>query len=116
MESCFSECFGPVCTVHTFSSDEEAVGMANAVDGFVLSTVYSRDIDAARNMGRRLRSGMVMINGSSFGFDTGETGIEPRFSYWGMAGSGEDGPMEALLEFFSGSRIVGVNGAMPGVG
>ena len=43
------------------------------------------------------------------------SGIEPRFSYWGLAGSGDDGPMDALIENFSGSRIVGVNGAMPGV-
>ena len=56
------EVFGPVCTVETFSTDDEAVALANDTDYGLAGAVWSSDPDRARAVAARLRHGTVWIN------------------------------------------------------
>jgi len=56
------EVFGPVLAVARFSSEDEAVELANAVDFGLANTIWSKNIDTALSVSRRLRSGTVWVN------------------------------------------------------
>jgi acyl-CoA reductase-like NAD-dependent aldehyde dehydrogenase len=61
------EIFGPVVTVTAFSSENEAVEIANGSDYGLLAGVYSRDSATAFRVARRLEVGMVFVNNYSCG-------------------------------------------------
>jgi hypothetical protein len=62
-------------------------------------------------LGQQIEAGMVMVNGIGFGFELAEGATEePPMSFWGTAGWGEDGPPDRLINFFTGNRVVGING------
>jgi aminomuconate-semialdehyde/2-hydroxymuconate-6-semialdehyde dehydrogenase len=56
------EIFGPVVTVHPFDSEDEAVSIANSVRYGLSASVWTRDLDRAHRLGRRLETGMVWVN------------------------------------------------------
>jgi betaine-aldehyde dehydrogenase len=74
------EVFGPFVTVLTFSTDEEALAIANGTDYGLGGGLWTRDLARAHRFARDMRSGMVWINcykrvhpGSPFG-GTGASG------------------------------------------
>ena len=56
------EIFGPVVTLVPFSSEEEAVSIANSTDYGLAATVWSSDLDKAHRVAGRIDSGIVWIN------------------------------------------------------
>jgi betaine-aldehyde dehydrogenase len=56
------EIFGPVITVQRFSSEDEAVALANGVKYGLGSSVWTRDHARALRMSRRLDFGVVWVN------------------------------------------------------
>jgi len=56
------EVFGPVLSVLTFETREEAVGIANAVDYGLSAGVWSRDFDTCLGVGRKVRAGTIWMN------------------------------------------------------
>jgi aldehyde dehydrogenase (NAD+) len=56
------EIFGPVLSVLKYDSVDDAVAMANDSIYGLSAGVWSRDVDAARKVAARLRSGTVWIN------------------------------------------------------
>lgn len=56
------EIFGPVLVVQTFKTREEALEIANGTSYGLASAVWSRDIDKAMWVARRLRAGSAWIN------------------------------------------------------
>ena len=56
------EIFGPVAAIQTFSSDEEALTVANDTEFGLVSYLYTRDLDRALWMSERLETGMVGLN------------------------------------------------------
>jgi aminobutyraldehyde dehydrogenase len=56
------EVFGPVVSVQSFSSDDDAVAMANDVRYGLAASVFSRDVGRALSAARKLEFGTVWIN------------------------------------------------------
>ena len=56
------EVFGPVLSVLTFETADEAVDIANSVDYGLSAGVWSRDIDTCLTVGRRVRAGTIWMN------------------------------------------------------
>jgi succinate-semialdehyde dehydrogenase/glutarate-semialdehyde dehydrogenase len=69
--TCFGhETFGPVVALYRFHEEGEAVARANDGEFGLNASVYSRDVDRARALARRIRCGSVNVNeafGASFG-------------------------------------------------
>jgi betaine-aldehyde dehydrogenase len=57
------EIFGPVVTVQSFSSEEEAVDLANGTVYGLAAGVLSADIHRAERVAKNIRAGTVWING-----------------------------------------------------
>lgn len=56
------EVFGPVLSVLTFDTTEEAIALANATDLGLSAGVWSRDFDTCMTIGRKVRAGTVWMN------------------------------------------------------
>jgi 5-carboxymethyl-2-hydroxymuconic-semialdehyde dehydrogenase len=75
------EVFGPVLTVQTFSTEEQAVAMANDTRFGLAATLVTGDADRAERVSAQLRAGTVWVNcffvrdlGAPFG-GSGQSGI-----------------------------------------
>jgi acyl-CoA reductase-like NAD-dependent aldehyde dehydrogenase len=56
------EVFGPVLTFQTFSSEEEAVALANSTQYGLAGTLYTSSSERAERVGRAVRAGTVWVN------------------------------------------------------
>ena len=56
------ETFGPVVGLHRFSSEDEAIALANDTEYGLNASVWSTDLDRAQAVARRIDSGNVNIN------------------------------------------------------
>jgi aldehyde dehydrogenase (NAD(P)+) len=74
------EVFGPVVTVTSFSSEEEAVQLANDSIYGLAAAVFTKDVERAHAVSSRLQAGMVWVNSSN---DT-----NPQVPFGGVKQSG----------------------------
>ncbi|SMQ49322.1 unnamed protein product [Zymoseptoria tritici ST99CH_3D7] len=58
------EIFGPVVTISKFSSDAEAIAMANDTEYGLAAALFTEKISRAHKVARKLKAGMVWINSS----------------------------------------------------
>jgi aldehyde dehydrogenase (NAD+) len=86
------EVFGPFVTVSTFSGEEEALRLANAVDYGLGGGLWTRDLARAHRVAGAIRSGMVWVNsykrvgpGSPFG-GVGDSGYGREMGFEAMHG------------------------------
>ncbi|MBO0810580.1 MAG: aldehyde dehydrogenase family protein [Microlunatus sp.] len=95
------EVFGPVVTVHGFSTDGEAIRLANDTPYGLNAAVFGRDLRRARSVAERLEAGMVNINE---GYATGYGSAAP-VGGWKQSGSGRRHGARGLLQY-TRSRII----------
>ncbi len=60
------EIFGPVLSIMSYDSEEEAIDIANDTPFGLAGFVQSRDLDHARSVANRIRAGRVYLNGAAF--------------------------------------------------
>jgi aldehyde dehydrogenase (NAD+) len=60
------EIFGPVLSIMSYDSEEEAIDIANDIPFGLAGFVQSKDLARARAVGNRLRAGRVYLNGAAF--------------------------------------------------
>eukprot|EP01084_Bolivina_argentea_P303424 523857_1 len=56
------EIFGPILTVHTFETEEEAIRIANQVDYGLAASIWTSDIRRGQRVAREMEAGSVWIN------------------------------------------------------
>lgn len=56
------EIFGPVCTLHTFNDESEALSMANDLEYGLASSVWTNDHKRALRISHGIHTGMVWVN------------------------------------------------------
>ena len=94
------EIFGPVLGIMPVKSSEEALAIASDTDYGLHATVFTRDIDRAISMARRLPCGTVSVNGFS------EGDIKTPFGGYKQSGSlARDNGTEALEQYLQTKTI-----------
>lgn len=88
-----TELFGPVLSVVSFTSEEEAVALANDTRYGLASGVFTQNLTRAHRMVKRIRAGIVWINTYR-----AVSPIAP-FGGYGQSGHGREGGMAAALDF-----------------
>jgi aldehyde dehydrogenase (NAD+) len=87
------EIFGPVVVIIGFDDDDDAVRIANDSAYGLSGAVYSGDVERARKVALRLRTGTVAINGGQW-FDP-----ESPFGGYKQSGIGREWGVEGLEDF-----------------
>ncbi|UOD81781.1 aldehyde dehydrogenase family protein [Paenarthrobacter ureafaciens] len=85
------EIFGPVVSVIPFSTQDEAVAIANDSDFGLSSYIYSRDTARAYQVAGQLQAGTIQINTTSMKLDLPRGGVK-------MSGIGREGGQAGLEE------------------
>lgn len=94
------EIFGPVLTIMGYRSEDEAVQLANATPYGLAGYVSSADAGRAREIARRLRVGMVHINGADGDFAA-------PFGGYKHSGNGREWGRAGIEEFLETKAIMG---------
>lgn len=82
------EIFGPVLSVIPYDTEKQAIDMANDTIYGLNNAVASSDMSRALKVADQLRSGMVMVNGTSMDFNAPFGGYKQSGNAreWGLAG------------------------------
>jgi acyl-CoA reductase-like NAD-dependent aldehyde dehydrogenase len=92
------EIFGPVLSITTYSTDEEAVDLANDSEYGLSGGVWSGDEERALRVARQMRTGQVSINGGPFN-------ISAPFGGYKLSGNGRELGVHGLEEFLEVKAI-----------
>lgn len=83
------EIFGPVLSIMSYGSEEEAIAIANVTDYGLAAAVWSADAERALKVARRIDAGQIDINGGRFnplapfgGYK--HSGIGREFGHFGL--------------------------------
>ena len=87
------EIFGPVLSVIPFDAEDDAVAVANDSTHGLAAGVWTRDIQRAHRMVRRLQVGTVWVNAYRV------IGCEVPFGGYKMSGYGRENGMEGMREY-----------------
>jgi acyl-CoA reductase-like NAD-dependent aldehyde dehydrogenase len=87
------EVFGPVATFEVFATESDAVRLANITEYGLAASIWSRDVDRPRRIGRQLRAGTVWTNTWAVVVDQFEEGG------FGQSGLGRLNGLRGLEEF-----------------
>ncbi len=94
------EIFGPVLVMMPFDTEEEAIEMANDTPYGLTNYIQTSDPNRAKRVARKLRSGMVVMNGEA---------LDPSAPFGGykQSGNGREGGVWGLEEFLEVKAVSG---------
>lgn len=87
------EIFGPIATLTTFRTPDEAIEIGNATRYGLAASIWSENITEATAIAAKLRAGVVWINGTNL-FDAGAP-----FGGYRESGFGREGGAEGLAAY-----------------
>jgi betaine-aldehyde dehydrogenase len=104
------EIFGPVLSVISYEDESQAIAIANNSAYGLNGSVFSNDVERAIAIARRIKTGVVEINGCGVGFhspiggvkasglgrEAGPEGFEPYFEYKAIGVPNGVGPVLSL--------------------
>ncbi len=102
MEIARTEIFGPVLSVIPFENEEHAIEIANDTDYGLTNYIQTQDNKKVQRVARKLRSGMVDVNGAGIAVDA-------PFGGYKHSGIGREAGKEGLLEFLEVKSVGGWN-------
>src|SRR5476651_2769899 len=94
------EIFGPVLTILPYETEEEAIAIANDTPYGLSGYVSSGDLDHARRVASRLRTGNVHLNGAQASFDA-------PFGGYKQSGNGREWGVNGFEEFLETKAVLG---------
>jgi aldehyde dehydrogenase (NAD+) len=94
------EIFGPVLSILPYDSEEDAISIANDTMYGLAGWVYSADLDRARSVALRLRTGRVYLNGAP---------ADPAAPFGGYkhSGNGREGGVFGFEEYLEIKALLG---------
>jgi acyl-CoA reductase-like NAD-dependent aldehyde dehydrogenase len=93
------EIFGPVLTVIPANDEDHALALANDTIYGLNASVFTHDVDRARQVARKLRSGTV-------GHNAFRTDFGIAFGGFKQSGIGREGGTEGLLPFLETKTVI----------
>ena len=102
MEIARTEIFGPVLSIIPFEDEEEAIEIANDSDYGLANYIQTQDKEKANRVARKLRSGMVDVNGVGIA-------VASPFGGYKHSGIGREAGIEGLIEFLEVKTVGGWN-------
>jgi aldehyde dehydrogenase (NAD+) len=93
------EIFGPVLAVIPADDEEHAIDIANDTIYGLNASVFTNDVDRARQVARRLRSGTV-------GHNAFRTDFAVSFGGFKQSGVGREGGIEGLIPFLEPKTVI----------
>ncbi len=93
MKIAAEEIFGPVLSIITFDTVEEAINIANDTEYGLAAAIWTQDINKAHMVAKRLRAGTVHVNS----YD--EDDITVPFGGYKQSGNGRDKSLHALEKY-----------------
>jgi aldehyde dehydrogenase (NAD+) len=98
------EIFGPVLCILPYASEEEAIQIANDTPYGLAAYVWSKDAARARQVGRRIRAGQVILNGARGDMNT-------PFGGFKRSGNGREWGEHGLRDFLEIKAMLGADAA-----
>ena len=102
MEIARTEIFGPVLSIIPFETEDEAISIANDTPYGLLNFIQTQDQKKANRVARKLRSGMVDINGAGLAADA-------PFGGYKHSGIGREAGVLGLEEYLEVKAVSGWN-------
>lgn len=100
------EVFGPVVIVNTFSTETEAIAKANDTEFGLYASLYTKDLDRALRVAKKLESGMLGVNCTS-----PTSSWDLPFGGWKGSGTGRESLLDSMDHFLEVKSVyVKVNG------
>jgi aldehyde dehydrogenase (NAD+) len=93
------EIFGPVLSVIPADDEQDAIAIANDTIYGLNASVFTNDVDRARDVARQLRSGTV-------GHNAFRTDFTMAFGGFKQSGIGREGGTEGLLPFLETKSVI----------
>ena len=100
MEIAKTEIFGPVLSVIPFETEEEAISIANDTEYGLTNYIQTQDTEKVQRVARKLRSGMVDVNGAGIAVDA-------PFGGFKHSGIGREAGAHGLEEFLEVKAVGG---------
>lgn len=93
------EIFGPVVTLQSFSTEEEALMLANTSDYGLAATIWTQDVSRAHRVAAQVNSGIIWVNCWLL------RDLRTPFGGFKNSGIGKEGGWEALRFFTEAKNI-----------